>query len=83
MSYARLLEWVRRLGGTARASALADIYGDEALTDGVMQLRASLYAGSAAEPDLAGLGRSLAAAYKKYREAQQRSVDNALPALNP
>ena len=83
LSYARLLEWVRRLGGSARARALADTYGDAALTDGVMQLRASLYAGSETRPDLPGLGRSLAAAYKRYQQAQRRSVANPLPALNP
>jgi hypothetical protein len=82
-SYKCMLAWLRRLDGSPDPVQFAADFGDEALTENIQQLRASLYSGEAQEPDLKALSSSLANAYNAFHQAKRLAAATLLPALNP
>lgn len=83
LSYTRLLEWGGRLGGEQDIASFVANYGDDALRQGIGDLRASLYSKAGTGADLRALAASLANARKACHRAENQAEGALLPGLNP
>jgi hypothetical protein len=82
-SYKHLLEWLERLDGRQSLETFIAEFGDASLRSGIAELRAALYSKVERPPDLPALSRSMAKAYKTYKQSRRHNAATSLPRLNP
>lgn len=82
-AYRALLFWVERLEPGMHTRRFARIYGDDSLAANLGSLSEAVNTGAEDAGDLRQLAAGLAQARGRYLKGLSRSVDSALPPLNP